>query len=151
MWKQPNQFNTEPVFQNCPSCSEEFRVSPSRIGKRVYCSRGCYSEAVKGIPFANVKHMMANKAKSYSVWKGMRKRCNNPNEPAYKNYGGRGIKVCDRWNDYTNFLEDMGEPPEGLSIDRIDNDKGYSPENCRWATKLEQANNRRVRKDAVTH
>lgn len=150
MEKQPNQFNTEPVYQKCPQCDVEFRLSPSRVGKTVYCSRPCYSAAVRGIPFANIKHLLANKNKSYSVWKGMRKRCNNTNEPAYKNYGGRGIKVCERWNDYTNFLADMGEPPKGLSLDRIDNDKGYYPDNCRWATKTEQANNRRPRKHAIT-
>lgn len=82
-------------------------------------------------------------SREYEIWCGIRKRCENPNNHAYSRYGGRGIKVCERWRHYPNFLADMGRCPPGMSIDRINNDGDYEPSNCRWADRVTQGRNKR--------
>lgn len=81
--------------------------------------------------------------KLFWIWSDMCWRCKNSNHKAYKNYGARGITVCERWKIYQNFVDDMAPRPKGLMLDRIDNDKGYSPENCHWVTRKQQNINRR--------
>lgn len=89
--------------------------------------------------------------RAYIIWKHIRQRCHNPKDAAFKDYGGRGITVCDRWREsFENFLADMGECPLGLEIDRIKNDKGYEPGNCKWSTKTENCRNRRSNR-LITH
>jgi hypothetical protein len=103
--------------------------------------------------------------KTYKIWKGMHNRCTNEKQAGWENYGGRGIEICERWLDFSNFVSDMGEAPEGHSIDRIDCNGNYEPGNCRWATAHQQAANKRnsrnrfvifegremVLKDAINH
>jgi hypothetical protein len=81
---------------------------------------------------------------TYNVWLGMKARCSNPQNPLWKHYGGRGITVCDRWRSFENFLADMGERPVRLSLERVNNDAGYSPANCIWADKKTQMRNMRT-------
>lgn len=84
------------------------------------------------------------KTKEYRSWYSMRNRCNNTNANCYNNYGGRGIKICSKWDDFIEFYKDMGDRPEGTSLDRIDNNGNYEPSNCRWADKFTQARNKRI-------
>lgn len=84
------------------------------------------------------------KDRAYSIWEGMVQRCTNQNAAPWKYYGAKGVQVCERWRTFDNFLADMGEPPAGLTLDRINPFGNYEPSNCRWATYKEQANNKRV-------
>ena len=93
--------------------------------------------------------MLRTKHPLYNVWHSMKDRCRNPNFKQWERYGGRGIRVCDRWLEpkgagFFNFLQDMGPRPKGHSLDRIDNEAGYTPENCRWSTRSQQQQNQSV-------
>lgn len=112
-----------------------------RVGVTTSC--GCRRlEVVKEL---HKTHGMS-KTRLHVVWKGMRARCSNPNHKAFKHYGARGIRVCERWNSFEHFHADMAPSfVDGLSLERIKNDLGYAPENCVWATALQQAANRRPR------
>lgn len=105
-------------------------------------SCGCITQEALSTNRIAITHGM-RKTKVYSIWTSMKTRCYNPNSKFYHRYGGRGITVCDAWRDsFEVFYADMGEPPARMSLDRIDNNKGYSKDNCRWATQEQQHNNR---------
>ena len=87
----------------------------------------------------------------YRTWESMIHRCTNPNNRCFKYYGGRGIQVCERWRKFMDFYADMGNRPEGLTIDRVNNNGNYEKSNCKWATRLEQADNRRIQKITMSN
>ena len=133
------------LVRNCSTCGAEFAVR-YQSSRQVFCSRSCGSKPHANRPDSTNSNWRGGKTQHelYHVYNDMLGRCRRPTHHGYANYGGRGIYVCQRWiDDFWNFVDDMGPRPPGLSIDRVNNDGPYSPDNCRWATAKQQRANRR--------
>lgn len=121
-------------------CGNTKLVAGNHLRNKAIVSCGCYREDAK-------KTHGRHRSATYTAWGNMVQRCSNPNNGGYKDYGGRGIAVCDRWYSFENFYSDMGDAEYSLTLERVDNDLGYCKDNCKWATPTEQALNKRLRKD----
>lgn len=125
-------------------CGSIFYATGNAMKRGNTLSCGCLRNYTTKVQSIKHGHMSGRKiSPTYRSWITMKTRCDNPNMKYYYNYGGRGISYCKRWKSFENFLEDMGNRPEGTSLDRINNDGNYEASNCRWATRNEQNKNRR--------
>lgn len=132
---------------DCGNYTKVRSTSLRKVGSKFKSTRSCgclVKEVVKKIHTKHGHAVNGTRTKTYQVWLAMHQRCNNLKNPEYKNYGGRGIKICNYWLKFENFLKDMGESPKGLTLDRINNNGNYELENCRWTTMEIQNQNSRI-------
>ena len=132
-------------------CGKEFKTYLGRLTCSKIKSCGCglgRAEANQKTAERNTTHGLS-KTRTYRIWKGVISRCLIPSASGYSNYGGRGITVCERWRVFEEFISDMGECPDGLTIDRIDVNGNYEPGNCEWRTLKEQGRNKRSNRIVV--
>lgn len=121
-------------------CGAQKTVTGSHLRTGRVQSCGCLNDEKRNAP----KTHGMRRSRAWVIWSNMVQRCTNPRNTSFADYGARGITVCERWRDFGNFLADMGEPPAGLTLEREQNDQGYEPGNCRWASRAEQALNKRT-------
>jgi len=132
---------TGKVKRICKYCSDVFFVYPCKVknNQGIFCSRYCKLKSQGGL---SKKHGMSF-TREYNSWQSMKKRCYYEKCPSFPRYGGRGIKVCDRWlESFQNFYDDMGERPKNMTLDRVDVNGWYTPENCKWSSPMDQSKNR---------
>lgn len=138
----------EAMFDCVCTCGTSRRVPAQRLKSGGSASCGCLSAELSGHRKTRLVHGHATeehgRSAEYHTWSSMHSRCCNPEHSSYSQYGGMGVTICERWSSFEAFIADMGHRPAGHTLDRIDSAKGYEPGNCRWATSVEQATNRRT-------
>lgn len=137
-----------PLWRCLCDCGNEITALSNSLRQGNTKSCGCWHSETSSKNGKSNRTHGESKSREYRTWVSMRERCNNPRNKDFASYGGRGITVCLRWISFENFLLDMGRCPPGHSIDRKDNNDGYNPKNCHWATSSEQNKNRRAMKRA---